>query len=428
VPVVEGDQVSEQPLDSRAALRAVWRQRVLLGVFAVLGLAGGTGYAVCSHATPSASALVVLPPNEATPLPGNESPYTLTQIIIATSTPVLAAAGRAVSPPLGAAALRGQVVATALNQDVLRIRVSADRVGEAERLADAVASAYVAYVTSIHIGAGPTELLQRATVTPASSLGGVLEVLIGAGAGLLVGCSAALIRSRTDRRLRSRDAIASAIGVPVLASIEAERCRLTEDWRRLVDGYQPTSAELWSVRRMLRCLGRTDGEDSREVSVFAFASDGPALAAGAKLAIIARCLGLRSALLVGQEAALAPLRAALVALDQGHEPVARDAEHRPDVTDLEMSLVAVDEAEPRVPGPCGAAVLAVSSGFATGEVLARVALAACDAGSHIDAVLVVNADCSDSTTGSPPDGRSPRPMALRPSRGAATDRSVMSPQ
>jgi hypothetical protein len=64
----------------------------------------------------------------------------------------------------------------------------------------------------------------------------------------------------------------------------------------------------------------------------------------------------------------------------------------------------VDRSTPEVRPFDGANVLSVSTGFATGDDLARLALAVADAAQAVDGILVVNPETNDITTGSIGEG------------------------
>lgn len=138
--------MSEQPLDLRSSLRALWRGRLLLCGLAAIGAAFGVAYCYERPPMPTATAQVLLPPSSLTPS-GTPTIDTSTQIVIATSNPVLSAAGRAVSPPLAPAALKRQLNVTAIGDQVLQIEARAPRPRQAEQLANAVAASYVRFVT-----------------------------------------------------------------------------------------------------------------------------------------------------------------------------------------------------------------------------------------------------------------------------------------
>ena len=153
MPVPRAGPVNEQPLDLKHVFKFVWRRKFFVAFVAVLGLVGGVAYA--AHAAPgqTARALVILPPSAVTST-GNPKVDDATQVIIATSTPVLAAAGTSVVPPEAPDALKDHVVVTAVSDDVLQIQVNANSATSAERLANAVATNYVDYVTKTNSSAG----------------------------------------------------------------------------------------------------------------------------------------------------------------------------------------------------------------------------------------------------------------------------------
>ncbi len=123
--------MSEQPLDIKSFSKVVRRRRRMVGAFAALGLAAGVAHWVVMPPEPTARALVVLPASTMTgssaqsaATPAQEMS---TQVIIATSTPVLAAAGKAVSPTVSPEALKRDVSVSAPGTDVLQFDVDARR-------------------------------------------------------------------------------------------------------------------------------------------------------------------------------------------------------------------------------------------------------------------------------------------------------------
>ena len=80
---------------------------------------------------------------------------------------------------------------------------------------------------------------------------GLLGALIGAVAGSI----GVLAKARGDRRLRLRDEIADAVGLPVLASVSSYRATDVSDWAYLLEHYSPTAVEAWSLRKTLHHLG-----------------------------------------------------------------------------------------------------------------------------------------------------------------------------
>lgn len=476
----------EQPLSLRFALRAISRHRLLLCAVVVVGALAGIAYGVERPPLPSASALVLLPSSNAnTQSTSGTSTNGLntTQIVIATSTPVLSAAGRAVSPPIGPQKLKHDVTVTSVSQDVLQVVVHYPKARDAVRLANAVASSYVYFVTkaptpavendlaglqqqadlltkqiqnlqsqvnaasvrlshesssspqgrqdatliqslrdkenqysleldnvtnqiaTAQLSTGPsaigTGVLQKAvSVIPDSKLYLVVDGVIGVTAGLLVGILLVLIRSRRDHRLRLRDEIAGTTGAPVLGSLHAQACKTSEAWGRLLDHYEPSAVEAWTVRRVLNALsiGRSGGPDLR---VVAFADDGPAVAAAAQLALSVAEIGVPTTLVLSEHPVLAPLRAAsrLHGGTSEHLTLASEAAD-PAPGSLVVSLVPVERDQPQLPPTGSSSLIAVSSGAATAEDLARLALVASDAHDGIAGVVVVNPEPKDPTSGS----------------------------
>ena len=497
--------MEEQPLDLKATFKAVKRHRLLVALMLAAGLCVGVGYVERTPPLPEARALVLLPPTALTGSPGT-SPFTQTQEIIATSARVLSTSGTAVFPPMDAASLVKDVTVTAPSQDVLQIAVRAHTIGSAERLADAVATNYIAFVDGTANGSeqllaqlqrqatqlteqilrlqreivadqarlkdeqertpagerdlaqldsfrdeqnqlslqlsnvnvqivnaevasaqttSATQLLQPAEPVVASGDRVPQIALLGALAGLVSGAVLALSLTRRDRRLRSRDAIATAIGVPVVASMWAKRCKKVGDWRRLLErSATPSPVEAWNARRAFQRLIRDGHPSALELRLLAFSGDDAAMAAGAKIAGAAAALGMRTRLEVGAQPALSVLRAACVVI-QG--PTSGTA-----MADLEVGstastelagltanvrLEAIDPAKPEI-GPSNArTLLVVSSGFATVGALASAALAASEAGSPVSGLLVTNPDPDDSTAGLLPGEDEPLHVALRSLNG-----------
>jgi len=136
--------VNEQPLSLPASLREIWRRRVLVIAVAVLCGLAGVALGLFKPQDSTAIALVLLPPSAASTsgAPAND---THTDAVIANSTPVLAAAGTKVSPPIGVTKLRILVKVSALSGQILQVQARAPQSGYAQQLANAVASSYITY-------------------------------------------------------------------------------------------------------------------------------------------------------------------------------------------------------------------------------------------------------------------------------------------
>ena len=272
--------------------------------------------------------------------------------------------------------------------------------------------------------------------------------------GALIGAIVALAIGRSDRRLRERDKIANAIGVPVLASLRVGHPSDVGHWARLLEDYEPSAVHAWQLRNALRYLRQTgvmtapsaNGQSaaatpangssgsSFSLAVLSLSSDRGAVALGPQLAVFAASLGIPTTLVIGPQqdtSAVAALRAACAA------PAAsrRSGQLRIAVTDhdrigrqpagtLTVVVAVVDGQSPRVAETmrASATVLGVSAGAATAEQLAGVAVSAADDGRQIDGILVADPDSDDQTTGRVP--QLTRPVRRRmPTRltGVATE-------
>lgn len=141
--------MTEEPLNVRAALGAIWRRRLTVGVVAILGFIGGIAYSAFASPMPSATALVLLPPS---PLSAAGAPTRSlsTQLILARSAPVLAETGRSLSPSIAPRELKRDIVVTAITQDVLQFTARGSTAQGAMRIANAVAKSYIAYATHLN--------------------------------------------------------------------------------------------------------------------------------------------------------------------------------------------------------------------------------------------------------------------------------------
>lgn len=435
---------------------------------------GGVAYGLYRPPLANAVTLILLP-QTATSTSSAPSALTMsTERLIATSMPVLTEAGRDVSPPVDPRTLEHQVTVKTLTQQVVEIEVSANKSGEAQRLASAVASSYMKYlivlaasaskntivglqhessvlkqqIESIQnqidaasaaghqdasllntlnaeqsqaalqlnninnqiVAAGPStgtpggdsRVLQKATVVPVSKYHrSITYGIFGLLAGLLIGSIVTLIRWQRDRRLRKREEVASAIGAPVLASIESPGCISPSEWRWLLQS-EPPSATSWALRRILHALPATLNGTDPSVRVISFAGDVDALTVGPQLALHAAASGIPTTLALGTGAALTPLRAALTSPEvrRAELPltISNDTEHHRGGTRL-VAVNAVEAARPELHLFEGVNLLSISPGSATTDEIARLALAAADAGGTFNGVIFVNPDPDDGTSG-----------------------------
>ena len=121
------------------------RHKILLGVFVLLGLLVGAGYAALKPPMLTSTALVGLPPS---------TRDLSTQVVIAGSNPVLAQALRSIHPAVPLPALRDRTQTKSVTPNILSVTAQGKTAAEAEGAANAVADSYVAYVSSNQSPAG----------------------------------------------------------------------------------------------------------------------------------------------------------------------------------------------------------------------------------------------------------------------------------
>jgi hypothetical protein len=400
--------MSEEPLDLRRSMQILRRHLRTIGILAVLGAVVGGGYGHFRPPMFSSSALVAFPLT---------TRDISTQVVIASSDHVLAAALPHVDPHMSLVTLQGRIHIKSLTTNIVAIGAQGKTAVEAEDTANAVASSFMAYVGSNNSAAGkvPTRLLQPATSASGTSpvKSAIIVGLLGLLIGLFLGVVGVLAIRRGDRRLRWRDEIADAIGIPVLASLDVKLPRDPAGWARLLDGYQPAVSVAWRLRNSLHYLGLSDmapGTARVSVTVLSLSSDKKALALGPQVAAFAASQGIRTALHIGEQDTkiTATLRAACSAHSGTPRrsgnlliTVAPDGSRQQPGAALTVIVAVVDAQDPQLDGliDYGAAVLAVSAGAVTAEQLARVASSAGSTGHPLDGILVGDPDPSDQTTG-----------------------------
>jgi capsular polysaccharide biosynthesis protein len=421
----------EQPLDLRRSVQIVRRHLIMVGIAAVIGAGLGVGYAQLKPPLVASTTLIAFPPSVRD---------ISTEVVIAGSDQVLARALRSLNPRPSLLVLQSRVKARSVTNNIVSITAQGNYSDQAEDVANAVTASFIAYLSSNTSAAGkvPTKILQAATPATGMQLSVWRAVIGGTGAlvGILIGVIAALGLGRGDRRLRWRDEIADAIGVPVLASLSARHPTTASSWARLLEDYEPGPALSWRLSNAMQYLGlvgdrrdRRANIGNRSLAVVSVTSDKRALSIGPQLAVFAASRGVRTELLIDRHSdtnvtatlraacaahAQSPTRAGLrVSVEEPRRPAGRTSDAA-----LTIAVVVLDDRAPQVEDvrETSATVVAVSAGALTAEQLARIAAAAGAAGHHIDGILVADPDSSDPTTGRIPQlvrsGRRDKPTRL----------------
>ncbi len=379
--------MSAQQLDVKKSWRAIRRDRLLIVAIALIGLVAGIAYAFGQPPMHTATSLVVLPPPPAADQEKAEGTQSIeTQVFIAESEPVLKSAGQNLSPVLSTKVVRDRVKVTAVTTDVIKIDAKGTSAAQSMRLANAVAEVYLVFITTDQVLPGDlgkktgARVLEQATTARDGSLPVHLGIwgLLGALIGAVAGSIGVLAKARGDRRLRLRDEIADAVGLPVLASVSAYRATDVSDWTYLLEHYEPTAVEAWSLRKTLHHLGLdVKGGSQLSLTVISFAGDDKALPLGPQLAALATSIGISTSIVV----------------DTHQEPAGKVA--------LDIHLVVVDRDAPHLAGTTRTTntIVALSAGMVTAEELARLAVAAATDDRTIDGLVVTDPDPSDRTIG-----------------------------
>jgi capsular polysaccharide biosynthesis protein len=401
--------MSTEPLDLRRSLQILRRRLITVGIAAALGAMAGAAYTELNLPMHAATALVVLPVS---------TDNTGAQVLIADSNPVLEGALRGIEPAMSVPALRSRIQVTSMTTNLISITAQAGTATQAEEMANALADSYVAYVGSANAASGrvPAQIAQHATNATATRL--LVRLLatafLGALLGALIGAVVALAIGRTDRRLRERDLIADAIGVPVLASISVRHPTDTGRWSRLLDDYEPSAADAFRLRSALNELGLAeitpaDSGAGSSLTVLSFSFDQRALALGPQLAAFTASLGIRTALVIGSEPDTKPAAALRAAASpaprrsgqlQVTSTESDNLDQPPDAV-LTIVVAVVDGGTPQLADlmRTDVMVLGVSAGAATAGQLARIAASAAADDRRVAGILVADPDPADPTTG-----------------------------
>lgn len=429
--------MTSQPLNIREVLRVMRRSKTIIGIGVAVGLAGGAAYGSINPAQMTAqSSVVVQTSGAAAQAPASDTVNPMeTQIVVATSSPVMQGALQSIRSSESLPQLEKQVSITSPANNIVTIAVTDPSGQRAEQVADAVAGSFVDFIGSSEspLGKVSARVLENADYASGPSpimyrlMYGVIGLLLGAIVGFMV----ALARSRGDRRLRQRDDIANALGVPVLASVSVPRPSSPQEWANLLGSYQPGAVHAWRLRKALQHLavegvGVSGGsEGSSSVAVVSLATDPDALALGPQLAVFAASLGIPTTLVIGPEEGTdttAALRSACAEWRDGQRDslrvaVAGHGYHGPRGFTVVVSVV--DGASPQVGAAMSttATTIGVSSGAVTADQLARVGVSAAKSGRDIGGIFVANPDPLDQTTGRVPQLAMPAARRM-PSRMA----------
>jgi hypothetical protein len=188
-------------------------------------------------------------------------------------------------------------------------------------------------------------------------------------------------------------------------------------WTRLLDDYQPGVRHALQLQKVLHHLATAaadadygeNGGGRPSVTILSLASDRGALALGPQLAAFAASQGIPTVLFLGPQQdpdATATLRIACADAARSNRSglleaiVSEHASEPPDIA-LTVVIVAVDGRTPRIPDTMKTTttLLGVSSGAATAEQLARVAVNSDTEGREITGILVADPEPGDPTTG-----------------------------
>lgn len=446
--------MSQETLDLRRSVQIVRRHKLLMGIMVALGILAGGAYAFLKPSMVTSTALVLLSQSSQAAQAGAEAaanggpdPYTVTQEVIAKSSPVLQGALPHVRPAMSVNQLHSEIQIGSQTAYIITVGATAKVDADAAATANAVAESYVAYIRSPNNPGGQiqAQLLQPATTGTGPGLlkrlvSFAIFALLGAVLGATIGTIIALALNRSDRRLRQRDEIANSIGVPVLASFPVGHPSNPGEWTRLLKDYKPGALNALQLRKALEQLetaagvnfGRGNGRWS--ITILSLSSDPGALALGPQLATFAASQGIPTTLVIAPQldaTVTASLRTACAAPPVSSEwpehlraiVADGDADGEPDST-LAVVVGVVDSRNPQVPGTMRttATLLGVSAGAAIADQLARVAVSAVSHGREITGILVADPDAADVTTGRLPQlGRRAQHRMPTRTTGIATE-------
>ena len=267
--------------------------------------------------------------------------------------------------------------------------------------------------TSGQVAAGAS-VIQPASPGKQSDLvtDALTSVLGGAAACASLLALYLLFTNQRDPKLRSRDEIADAVGIPVVTSMRVRPPHSTHAWRELLRAYTPDSPDAWALRQLLHGLVPEAGTERPTTQGFVLivltvSGDTAGLAVGPQIASFAAANGIATQLFAAQhhDAATTLWAACSQHPEREKMSAALSVTTVPDSrarADLTVRLVVLDRDTPE-PDPDlvagGTAVLAVSSGSATRRNLADAVVAADRVGLTVHGIVVANPEPLDRTTG-----------------------------
>jgi hypothetical protein len=239
----------------------------------------------------------------------------------------------------------------------------------------------------------------------------LIHVLGGAAAFALLVALYFMVTNQRDPKLRSRDEIATAVGIPVVASLRARRPRSANGWADLLRTYEPDSADGWALRQLVHVLPDASRElpsgTTLVLVVLSLSDDPGGLAIGPQIARFAATHGIPTQLVAAQQHESATALWAACSRppkDEGGS-TALSVTTVPDSSarvDVSVRVVVLDRHTPephRSLTQGGTALLAVSSASATRRNLADAVVAADRIGLTVQGIVVANPDPLDRTTG-----------------------------
>lgn len=415
--------MTEQALDLRTFLRLVRQYKAVVIAAVLVGVLAGVGYTLVKPPLPSTNALVVLPWSAAR--------FITSEVVLATSDPVLTEAESHVQPPMTLDALRAHVKSNRMTPEIVSISATGQTGAQAKSAANAVAESFINYIGRENSPFGRVQAreIPATQVTEGSlSLKIVLTGAIGLLAGMIIGAIIAVAVGRSRRRLHERDELAATVRAPVLASLAVRQPTDATGWMRLFEDYAPSAAESAALEQILQhcgpegiVSGQSDPDSEHTLMVISLGSDDRALALGPQLAAFAASRGVPTTLVIGpqqDEKATAHLRTACETRPDSLPRRSRDLElvvmrgGDDDCTPAGHLVVVVCVVKGKAPRiadlmPTTATLLAVSAGAATAEQLSRIATRGAASGNRINGVIVTEPDPGDQTT-----GRTVRPASL----------------